>query len=113
MRLAHSLAGITLTFFGISLYLIPSDRDGYRRFFPVEKHAGTDDVKREYAKFSQKRTEALLACTQLSQTVQLLAATVTTGPAKHLVTTSPVLPSLPVVWMRTAAVSHGKVKASV
>jgi hypothetical protein len=50
MRLAYCFAGITLTFFGISLYLIPSDRDGYRRFSPVyapESHAGTDDVKRE------------------------------------------------------------------
>ena len=50
MRLAYCLAGITLTFFGISLYLIPSNRDGYRRFSPVyapEKHAGTDRVDRE------------------------------------------------------------------
>ncbi len=50
MRLAHCLAGITLTFFGISLYLIPSDRAGYRRFplvYAPEKHAGTGDVKRE------------------------------------------------------------------
>ncbi len=49
-RLAYCLAGITLTFFCISLYMTPSDSDGYRRFSPVyapEKHAGTDDVKQE------------------------------------------------------------------